>query len=1034
MLQSLRRKKAGGGLASIHASGALIPRLEIRSSAVLFRSTFGPLAAAYDPKAIEGAGWYQWYESQGYFRGKNGVPPGHNFSMVIPPPNVTGTLHIGHTLTVAIQDSIVRWRRMMGDNVLYVPGTDHAGIATQTVVERRLQKEKKLTRHDLGREAFIDEVWKWKETHGNHINNQLRRLGTSLDWSREVFTMDPQRSKAVTEAFVRLHDEGLVYRSTRLVNWCCFLQTVISDIEVEYESLSRRTMIALPGKGTKKYEFGVIHHFLYRVEGGGELEVATTRPETILGDSALAVHPEDPRYVDFIGRRAIHPFTGQPIPIVADPILVDRELGTGVVKITPGHDFDDFACGVRHNLPRINLLRNDGTLNQHGLHFQGLDRMEARRKVVEELEKMGLYKDKKDHESRIALCSRSGDVLEPLLKPQWYVACQDMGADAARMVRDGTIELIPDFHKHEWYRWMENVEDWCVSRQLWWGHRVPAYKVVAEGEERAAANNKDNDTLPEDWQKERWVIARNQEEALEKAKALYPDIAAPKLEQDEDVLDTWFSSSLFPISALGWPDNTQDLKEFYPLSVMETGADILFFWVARMAMICSKLSPTQQAPFKKVYLHGMVRDAHGRKMSKSLGNVIDPLHVIEGIPLEQLLQNLNHNLLDEAERKKATAGIKSDYPAGIPQCGTDALRFTLVNYTQQTRNINLDINKVVANRHFCNKMWNATRFVLSYAESTPVAQPEPDDLASKWILSRLSQVVTKCNQGMSDSEFHVATSSLYDFFLNEFCDVYLEYAKLYISGEAQIKNVLNTCLESYFRLLHPFMPYVSEELWQRLPTSQEKEDCLMHAAYPLAANQVAAWRNEETYEKPMEEVLRVLHAVRSLRDGHGATPLKYSVSIHTTDASLYDLLSNEASVIRHLARASRIDVQHNAAEPEGCGVRVLDSRTQIFLPLLHLGGGDHQQTTATSAEVSLSPENVANLQKEVEKMNKRKKKLEKEIEWIEQKVAGPYYLDKVPLDVRNQDKEAKAEAEKQLKDVERSIRSVSDFMHKYQPL
>jgi len=618
-----------------------------------------PMRDAYDPPAVEAA-WYDWWSKQGYFT-VDSKDTREKFVIVIPPPNVTGSLHMGHALTNSIQDALTRWHRMSGRAALWIPGTDHAGIATQVVVEKKLQRERGITRHDLGRENFVAEVWKWKDQYGNQIKNQLKRLGSSLDWSREAFTMDDKLSRAVIEAFVRMYDQGLIYRGTRLVNWCSALKTAISDIEVVKKELKERTKLSVPGHGNKKYDFGVLIKFAYPVEDSSEkIIVATTRLETMLGDTAVAIHPDDPRYKHLHGKFVLHPFTGRRIPIITDGVLVDMEFGTGAVKVTPAHDPNDYECGKRNNLEFINIFDDDGNVNENGGPFKGMKRFDAREAILEALKEKGLYEDMTNNEMVLPTCSRTKDVIEPRLKPQWWVNCQDMAAAGVKAVADGELQIIPDSHVVLWNRWLENCRDWCISRQLWWGHRIPAYLVTIEGQ---PAPNPDL--------QENWVVGRDYEEALAKAKAKHPGVPAEKikLEQDPDVLDTWFSSGLFPFSVFGWPDQTEDLKAFYPTSLLETGHDILFFWVARMVMMGMTL--TGQLPFKQVFLHAMVRDAHGRKMSKSLGNVLDPIDVTEGIALEDMHKKLKEGNLDPTEVETAIAGQKKDFPNGISECGTD---------------------------------------------------------------------------------------------------------------------------------------------------------------------------------------------------------------------------------------------------------------------------------------------------------------------------------------------------------------------------
>ena len=648
-----------------------------------------------------------------------GGPPDAPFTMVIPPPNVTGSLHLGHALMAAIEDTIVRWHRMCGRPTLWVPGTDHAGIATQTVVEKQLAREKGVSRHDLGRASFVEAVHAWVDKYGNTICSQLRRLGASPDWSRQAFTMDDRCSAAVREAFLRLHGKGLVYRDHRLVNWSTRLKTAISDIEVEYVDVPAFHKLRVPGHD-KPVEFGVLTSFAYPLEGGGgtggegdrpaEIVVATTRPETMLGDTAVAVHPDDPRYAGLVGTHALHPLSGRRIPIIADAELVDMSFGTGAVKITPAHDPNDFATGKRHGLEFMSVFDDEGRISAAagGDRFGGLGRFDARVAVVDWLKEAGLFRGVAPNPMRLGLCSRSGDVVEPVLKPQWWVACGGMAAKAGAAVREGAIRVVPPEAEATWHRWLDNIRDWCVSRQLWWGHRIPAFYVRCATDAPGAVGPPGSPT--EDTG--RWVVAADEAAALAAAAALLPDAdpASLTVTQDEDVLDTWFSSGLFPFAVFGWPDATPDLGAHYPTSLLETGHDILFFWVARMAMLGLEL--TGAAPFHTIYLHTMVRDAHGRKMSKSLGNVVDPLHVIEGISLADLHATLEGTNLDPREVGIAKKGQATDFPDGIEECGADALRLALVSYTTQARDINLDIHRVVTYRHWCNKLWNAIRFAV----------------------------------------------------------------------------------------------------------------------------------------------------------------------------------------------------------------------------------------------------------------------------------------------------------------------------------
>uniref|UniRef100_A0A8C5HE09 valine--tRNA ligase n=1 Tax=Gouania willdenowi TaxID=441366 RepID=A0A8C5HE09_GOUWI len=780
------------------------------------------LPDSYSPQYVEAA-WYSWWEKQGFFKPENisEENPKGVFMMCIPPPNVTGSLHLGHALTNAIQDTLTRWHRMRGETTLWNPGCDHAGIATQVVVEKKLMRERGLSRHDLGRDSFIQEIWKWKNEKGDRIYHQLRKLGSSLDWDRACFTMDDKLSYAVQEAFIRLHEEGVIYRSKRLVNWSCTLNSAISDIEVDKKELTGRTLLPVPGY-KEKVEFGVLVSFAYKVvDSDEEVVVATTRIETMLGDTAVAVHPADPRYQHLKGKMVLHPFSDSKMPIVFDD-FVDMSFGTGAVKITPAHDHNDYEVGVRHNLPFINILDESGLLINVPPPFLGMKRFEARKAVLQALKDRGQFKETKDNPMVVPVCSRSKDIVEPLLKPQWYVSCTDMGKQAADAVREGRLKIIPDHHLKTWFNWMDNIRDWCISRQLWWGHRIPAYFVTVDD--------------PSDIDGHYWVSGRSEEEARAKAAKRF-NVSTDKitLKQDEDVLDTWFSSGIFPFSIFGWPNEvrTKDLNVFYPGTLLETGHDILFFWVARMVMMGLKL--TGKLPFKEVYLHAVVRDAHGRKMSKSLGNVIDPLDVISGISLEGLHAQLMESNLDPLEAEKAKQGQKSDYPSGIPECGTDALRFALCAYTSQGRDINLDVNRILGYRFFCNKLWNAVKFTMkTLGDNFVPSLSGEESVSDRWILSRLSAAVSLCDAAFKAYDFPTITTSIYNFWLYELCDVYLESVKPVFSKAEDdsvsqqqagvCRQTLYTCLEVGLRLLSPLMPFVTEELYQRLPRRQPESD------------------------------------------------------------------------------------------------------------------------------------------------------------------------------------------------------------------
>jgi len=961
-----------------------------------------PMAAAYNPKAVESA-WSAWWEKRHFFtpdpKASQGACESKRFIMVIPPPNVTGKLHLGHTLTGAIEDALTRWHRMCGNVALYVPGVDHAGIATQSVVERRLLKEEKKTRHDLGREEFLKRVWAWKEMNAGHIKKQLQRIASSVDWTRERFTMDDRCARAVEEAFIRFHDRGLIYRDNRLVNWCPHLRTALSDLEVDHEDITGKTLVDVPGL-KDKVEVGVLCEFKYMVKGTKEaLTVATTRLETMLGDTAVAVHPEDDRYKAFHGKELEHPFFPDRKMVVIADTMVDREFGTGCVKITPAHDNNDFKAGVRHKLQQINVFTEDGRINENGGEFKGQHRFEARRTVEEALKKKDLWVGKKGHSMRLGFCSRSKDIIEPYLKPQWWMNCQDLADRSVKALREGELKILPEFHHQTWYHWLENIQEWCISRQLWWGHRIPAYKVVKPPQAE-----------------EKWFTGRSAQEAAAKAeKALGTKV---EVEQDEDVLDTWFSSGLFPFSVFGWPDteNNEDFKAFFPTSLLETGHDILFFWVARMVMM--SLGLTGKLPFHTVYLHAMVRDAHGRKMSKSLGNVIDPLEVIDGISLEDLHQKLYEGNLPDKEIEKAKKGQKEDYPEGIPECGADALRFGLLAYTLQGRNVNLDINRVVGYRHFCNKVWNATRFGLMYFGSDfsfPGSLKPDQSLAweDRWILSRLSFCAQKANDGMTKYEFANVTTATYSFFLYELCDVYLELLKPRFYGETQdesilkdrqvAREVLYVCLDWSMRLMHPLLPYLTEELYQRLPPSPIKCESVTIAPYPV---HVIAWQNE-ALEKEMEVTSEIAKQFRSQKTSLGFSPgARPEAYIRHSEPDLREMVEKLKSQISRMAGVGAITVLKEAdADPSQTMRDVVNEKCLIYTKVEGL-----------------------DLKGEKAKLEKKVSSAEKMVESYKQKMAVPGYEEKVPEKVRETNTQKLQAAEKELQELLTALQSINSAM------
>ncbi|KAI3385758.1 hypothetical protein SNEBB_003893 [Seison nebaliae] len=868
-----------------------------------------PLPEVYSPKYVESI-WYNWWEKEGHFKpeGLSKFPNkklklDESFVIVMPPPNITGSLHLGHALTCSVQDALCRWHRMKGNNVLWNPGTDHAGIATQVVVEKRLLREQNQSRHEIGREKFVEKVWEWKKEKGSFISDQLRRLGTSCDWSREYFSLDENMCRAVNEAFKILFLKNIIYRANRLVNWSCSLRSAISNIEVEKKEISSRTLLPVPGYD-EKVEFGVLISFAYQIDDNEEIVVATTRIETMLGDTAIAVHPEDDRYKKFVGKELKHPLIKDRILKIIADTFVDQNFGSGAVKITPAHDPNDFDCGKRNNLPFINILNNDGTLNKNCGKYEGMKRFDGRIKVLEELKTLNLYRGTVDNEMVIPVCSRSKDVIEPIIKPQWYVKCKEMGDRAVKCMENEDLLILPEQHRNTWKYWLTDCQDWCISRQLWWGHQIPAYRLISIDNENELDDIQDN-----------WVVAENENEAkqLFQDRRNLSDTNNLEIKRDSDVLDTWFSSALFPFSIFSWPQKTNELEKFYPGTLLETGLDILFFWVARMVMMGLEL--TDQLPFKTIFLHAMVRDAHGRKMSKSLGNVIDPLNVIEGISLDKLQDLLKSNSnLNKNEIRKALDGQSKDYPSGIPECGTDALRFALCSYTSQGRDINLDVLRVRGFRFFCNKIWNATRFILYHQNISNKEIFKPNETfqlngtegkLEKWLIYRLKKTIVKCDESFQKYDFNTATTSIYNIWLYDFCDIYIEYAKGKLSKKDvddqtkdMIRQHLYTVVEIVLRLISPFMPFISEELWQRLPKRVDDElPSIMIADYPslkLDFNQEQLDVNEEV-EIDFNFIYEIVKSIRSIRSDYQikAKTKIYLKLINENDKRTFDLLNDK---------------------------------------------------------------------------------------------------------------------------------------------
>ncbi|KJZ73598.1 Valine--tRNA ligase [Hirsutella minnesotensis 3608] len=942
-----------------------------------------PNFKAYDPIAVESA-WYEWWEKEGLFKpeftadGK--VKDAGSFVIVHPPPNVTGSLHMGHALGDSLQDVMIRWNRMNGKTTLWLPGCDHAGISTQSVVENMLWRRQQKTRHDLGRTKFVETVWEWKEDYHKRINKALTRMGGSFDWSREAFTMDANLSAAVAETFVRLHEEGIIYRANRLVNWCTKLNTALSNLEVSNKELTGRTLLDVPGYD-KKVEFGVIVHFKYPVEGSNEtLEVATTRIETMLGDTGIAVHPKDERYKHLVGKTAIHPFIeGRKLPIVADE-YVDMEFGTGAVKLTPAHDPNDFNLGQKHKLEFINIFTDDGLLNENAGPYKGQKRFDVRYSIQDALKAKGLYVDKKDNPMKVPLCEKSKDVIEPIMKPQWWVRMKELAEPAMQVVRDGQIKIKPESAERSYFRWLEDINDWCISRQLWWGHRCPVYFAKIEG----------GSDIPED---KLWFSGRTEEEAHKKATAALPGKKFT-LEQDEDVLDTWFSSGLWPFSTLGWPNKTHDLETLFPTSILETGWDILFFWIARMITLGLKL--TGKIPFKEVYCHSLVRDSEGRKMSKSLGNVIDPLDVISGIKLEDLHEKLHQGNLHPNEVQKATKYQKTAFPDGIPQCGADALRFTMINATTGGGDINLDVKVIHGYRKFCNKIFQATKYVLGSLpqDFTPSKDGavRGKTLAERWILHKMNSAAKDINVALAEREFSRSTIIVYRYWYAELCDVYIENSKSIIrDGTEEERNsaiqTLYTALETALTMIHPYMPFITEEMWQRMPRRpDDKTKSIMVAKYPQYNPALDDPESEAAYEL----VLGCTKAARSLMAEY-AVKTDADVIVQAYNETALKTCNNEVTSIKSLSGKAVKDMKvigPDAPRPAGCVAYPVSTNAAVFLYV--------------KGRVDMDAE-IAKAQKKLDKARATAQRQEKLL-------ADPGYKEKVAAEVQEADQQKLADA------------------------
>lgn len=924
----------------------------------------------YQPHAIE-TSWYQTWESNNYFAPQGSGEP---YTIMIPPPNVTGSLHMGHGFNNAIMDALIRWRRMQGRNTLWQPGTDHAGIATQMVVERQLGAQG-VSRHDLGREKFLDKVWQWKEESGGTITRQIRRLGSSVDWSRERFTMDDGLSEAVKEAFVRLHEDGLIYRGKRLVNWDTKLHTAISDLEVENHD-----------------EKGHLWHLRYPLADGCKtadgldyLVVATTRPETMLGDAAIAVHPEDERYKSLIGRHVMLPLVNRLIPIVADD-YVDLEFGTGCGKITPAHDFNDYEVGKRHHLPLINIFdRNaavlakaqvfniDGTPNDKidanlPDGYAHMDRFDARKAIVAEFDAMSLLEKIDDHALKVPRGDRSGTIIEPWLTDQWYVSTKPLAEKAIAAVESGEIQFVPKQYENMYFSWMRDIQDWCISRQLWWGHRIPA------------------------WYDEAGNVYVGRDEVEVRSK--YNLCNNVELRQDEDVLDTWFSSGLWTFSTLGWPQQTEFLKTFHPTDVLVTGFDIIFFWVARMIMLSTHL--TGQIPFKTVYVHGLVRDGQGQKMSKSKGNVLDPLDIVDGITLDELLTKRTSGMMQPKLAEKIAKQTRAEFPEGIASYGTDALRFTFCSLASTGRDIKFDMGRVEGYRNFCNKIWNAANFVFENTEGKDTGvNGEPVELSSvdRWIISALQRTESEVNRQLEAFRFDLAAQALYEFIWDEYCAWYLELVKPLLwdetaSAERQrgTRRTLVRVLETALRLAHPFMPFITEEIWQRVaPLAGKSGPTLMLQPWP----EFNPERIDEAAEGDIEWLKAFMLGIRQIR-GEMNISMAKRIDVVLGNASATDQrrLTDNEPLLKKLAKLESVRLLNDGEEAPLSAIALVGDM-QVLVPMAGLIDKDAE---------------LARLDKELAR-------LDGEVKRVGGKLSNAGFVDKAPAEVIDKERAKLAEAE-----------------------
>ena len=892
----------------------------------------------YNPKEIE-ARIYESWEDSGYFSpSKSGEP----FCIVIPPPNVTGTLHMGHAFQDTIMDIIIRYQRMNGKNTLWQVGTDHAGIATQMVVERQLEKSG-TSRQELGRESFEKEVWKWKEESGSTITKQMKRLGASTDWTKEKFTMDENLVRGVTKVFIQLYEEGLIYRGKRLINWDPVLQTALSDLEVSTTE-----------------EKGSLWHMKYPISDSEDhIVVATTRPETMLGDTAVAVHPDDKRYKDLIGQEVILPLTDRKIPIIADE-YVDQEFGTGCVKITPAHDFNDFEIGKRHDLEIISILDQSAKISPSApAEYQGLDRFEARKKIVEDLEANGLMQEIEDYMLTIPRGDRSGAILEPLITNQWFLKMEPLAQPAIEAVKNGEIKFIPENWSKTYYEWLENIQDWCISRQLWWGHRIPAWY-----------DNEGN------------VYVGESENEIRKQHNIEDSIA---LIQDDDVLDTWFSSALWPFSSLGWPDETYDLKTFYPTNVLVTGFDIIFFWVARMVMMGLKFM--NEIPFKEIYIHGLIKDKNGQKMSKSKGNILDPIDLIDGISLDELLDKRVQGLMQPEMEKRIINDTKKEFPNGIPDFGTDALRFNFAIQASTGRDIRLDLKRVEGYRNFCNKIWNASRFIKMNTNDFELleikdAEGHPID---QWIQSKFAETIDEVEKQFSQYRFDLAATAMYEFVWNDFCDWYIELSKALInepgikqSQKDYTKNNLIKMLDAILRMLHPTIPFITEEIWQSL-SEENNNKSIMKADFPSSKN----WKADTEIAANTEWLKNFVSSVRQIRSEMTISP-KQSIKIIVDDASNSDIkrLKLFESFISNMGSVESIIHKEGPDDLPKSAIALLKGM-KIYIPL----------------------EGLVDIEEEKARLQKKLSNLNQDLKSVKNRLSNDAFVEKAPKEVVDELKE-----------------------------